>query len=313
MDDTTESAEDSYPVAQIKQPHFPNQVAGLVVSRLWLVTALCLLVAFLLVWTQLRPQGLEVEVRFDSGHGLQLGDPVRYRGIDIGKVREVVLNEKLDGVLVRIRLAEAAAALAREGSRFWIERADISFGQVRGLDTLVGGRFIGVVPGPADAPPCQIFYGLEGASAPLNNIADGLEVVLESTHRLGLQAGSAVSYRGVTVGHILSVELADDATTVQARAFVEPQYRRLICENTQFWSNSGIGIRFGLTGVELDAETLSTIAAGGVSLATPDEPGNLAAAGHRFQLFESPRDEWIQWQPHLQWRSERPAERESHE
>jgi len=307
MDDATESAEDSFPVANIKQTRSPNQMVGLVVSRLWLVTALCLLVAFALVWAQMRSRGPVVEVHFAEGHGLEPDDPVRYRGIDVGQVREVVLSDKLDGVLVRIQLTNAAAALAREGSRFWIERADISFGQVRGLDTLVGGRFIGVVPGSADAPPCQVFYGLEGASAPLNNLADGLEVVLESTHRFGLQAGSAVSYRGVTVGHILSVELADDASTVKARAFVEPQYRKLIYENTRFWSNSGIGVRFGLSGIELDAETLSTIAAGGVSLATPEEPGSLAEAGHRFELYESPRDEWIQWQPRL------PLESENHE
>jgi len=304
MDNTTESAEDSYPVANIKQTRTPNQMAGLVVSRLWLVTALCLLIAFALVWAQMRSAGLAIDVHFAEGHGLVPDDPVRYRGIDIGEVREVVLSDELDGVLVRIQLTDAAAPLAREGSRFWIERADISFGQVRGLDTLVGGRFIGIVPGPAGAPPCQVFHGLEGASAPLNSIADGLEVVLESTHRLGLQAGSAVSYRGVTVGHILSVELADDASTVKARAFVEPQYRKLIYENTRFWSNSGIGIRVGFTGIELDAETLSTIAAGGVSLATPEEPGNLAEAGHRFQLFESPRDEWTQWLPRLPWKSE---------
>ena len=43
----------------------------------------------------------------------------------------------------------------REGSRFWIERPDISIGQIRGLGTLVGGRFVGVVPGPPDAAPAR--------------------------------------------------------------------------------------------------------------------------------------------------------------
>ncbi|NOY30675.1 MAG: MCE family protein [Planctomycetes bacterium] len=291
--------EDSFPVANIKETRTPSQMAGTVVSRLWLATVLCLAVAAGLVWSQVRSRGPVIEVHFTEGHGLEPDDPVRYRGIDVGQVQEIVLSENLDGIVVRIQMTDATAAIAREGSRFWIERPDISFGQVRGLDTLVGGPFIGVVPGPAEATPCQRFEGLEGASAPLNSIADGLEVVLESAHRLGLQAGSAVSYRGVTVGHILSVELTDEAAMVVARAFVEPQYRKLIRENTRFWSNSGIGIRVGFTGIELDAETLSTIAAGGVSLATPNEPGNLAAEGHRFQLSESPRDEWIRWQPRL--------------
>jgi len=299
MDDTTDSTADCYPVAEIKQSRTPNQMAGLVVSRLWLATALCLLIALMLVWSQLRSGGPVVDVHFAAGHGLQPDDPVRYRGIDVGQVDEVVLSDELDGVVVRIHLTEAAAALAREGSRFWIERADISFGQIHGLETLVGGRYIGVVPGPADAPPSRMFYGLEVASAPIENIANGLEIVLESTHRLGLQAGSSVSYRGVTVGHILSVGLANDAATVEARAFVKPEYRGLIRENTRFWSNSGLDVRIGLSGIELDVETLATIAAGGVSLATPNVPGHLASTGHRFQLSKSSNGEWNEWQPRL--------------
>ncbi|MCA9229249.1 MAG: MCE family protein [Planctomycetales bacterium] len=301
MDDVADSVPEdcSFPLADVKQTRTPGQMAGLVVSRLWLATLLCLIVAGLLVWSQLSSNGPTIEVHFAEGHGLQPDDPVRYRGINVGQVERIVLADNLDGVLVHIHLTEAAAALAREGSRFWIERPDISIGQVRGLDTLVGGRFVGVVPGPADAPASLKFYGLEVASVPIENIASGLEITLESTHRLGLQAGSSVSYRGVTVGHVLSVGLTGDAATVEARAFIKPEYRELIREDTRFWSNSGLGVRIGLGGIELDAETLATIAAGGVSLATPNVPGRLAATGHRFQLFESPRDEWIQWQPRL--------------
>lgn len=300
MDDaSTPPAEDSYPVANIQSTRTPSQMAGLVVSRLWLATGLCLLVAILLAWVQLRSRGPMIEIHFSEGHGLQIDDPVRYRGIDIGQVEEIVLSDDLDGVLVRIELTEAAAGLAREGSRFWIERPNISIGQVQGLDTLVGGRFVGVVPGPVDAPASRMFYGLEAASAPIDDIAEGLEIVLESTHRLGLQAGSSVNYRGVTVGHVLSVGLANDAATVEARAFIKPEYRELIREGTQFWSNSGLDVSVGLGGIKLDVESLATIAAGGVSLATPNVPGRLAATGHRFELFESPRDEWIQWQPRL--------------
>ena len=86
---------------------------------------------------------------------------------------------------------------------------------------------------------------------------------------------------------------------VVARLFIRPGYRALIRENSRFWSNSGIDLRFGLKGFEFDAETLSTIAAGGVALATPDEPGPRVATGHRFELSKSPREEWLEWQPQL--------------
>lgn len=299
MPETEKSSTEEYPVAEVREAHSPAKAAGLLVSRMWIATLVCVILAGGLVWFQVRGEGPVIDVHFSQGHGLHPGDPVRFRGIDVGEVREILLNESLDSVVVRIQFTAAAASLAREGSRFWIERPDISVGQVRGLDTLVGGQYVGVVPGPVDAPPSSLFYGLETASAPAENIADGLEVVLEGKKRYGLQNGSPISYRGVVVGQILSVGLTNDAATVEARALIAPNYRELIRENTRFWSTSGLDVKIGLGGIELDAETLATIAAGGVSFATPNSPGELAATGHRFELFNSPRDEWINWQPRI--------------
>lgn len=292
-------SQEDFPVAKVREANSPAKAVGLLVSRLWIATLICAMLAIGLVWMQIRGEGPAIDVHFSQGHGLQPGDAVRFRGIDVGQVREIRLNDSLDGVVVSIQLTAAAEDLAREGSRFWIERADISVGQVKGLDTLVGGQYVGVLPGPEDASPAYEFYGLDVASAPVENIADGLEVVLEGMKRHGLQSGSPISYRGVVVGQILSVGLTNDAATVEARAFIGPNYRELIRENTRFWSTSGLDVKIGLSGIELDAETLATIAAGGVSLATPNTPGRHAATGHRFELFNSPREEWINWQPRI--------------
>lgn len=300
MHDSDPNADErQFPEVTIKTRQSPGQIAQFVVSRLWIVTILCAVVAGGLVIWQVGGRGPTIDVHFAEGYGLQVGDPVRYRGIAVGEVTEIVLGETLEAVVVRIELTEAAADVAREGARFWIERPNISIGKVRGLDTLVGGRFVGVLPGPIDAPPSRKFYGLEVASAPVRSLTEGLEVTLEGKNRYGLQSGSPVSYRGVTVGQILSVGLTNDSATVEARAYIEPEYRQLIREKTRFWSSSGLDVKIGFSGIELDADTLATIAAGGVAFATPNAPGEPAATGQRFELYKSPREEWLEWQPRV--------------
>ncbi len=289
----------NWPEATINTRRSSDEVARLVVSRLWILTILSTVVAGGLVAWQLGGRGPVIEVSFAEGYGLQAGDPVRYRGITVGEISEIDLDETLEAVVVRIQLTEAAVDLAREGARFWIERPNISIGKVRGLDTLMGGRFVGVLPGSIDAPVCRKFYGLEVASAPVRNITDGLEVTLESKRRYGLQAGSPINYRGVTVGQVLSVGLTNDAATVEARAYIEPEYRQLVREQTRFWSSSGLDVKIGFSGIELDADTLATIAAGGVSFATPNSLGSVATTGQRFELYKSPRTEWLEWQPRV--------------
>ncbi len=288
-----------FPTAHIVAAAGPAELVGKLRSRLWIITLLCLAITALLVWAELRLTGTLIQISFADGSGLVPGDRVRYRGIDVGEVKSVLLNDSLDQAVVTVELNSESAPLAREGTRFWIERPDIRLGQVRGLDTLMGGRYVGVLPGPEDAPWTNHFEGLSDPPTAVENVFDGLEIVLESSQRFGLERGSPVSYRGVEIGHVVSVGLTNDSSRVVARTFIQGEYRSLVRENTRFWSNSGIDLRLGISGLELDAETLATIAAGGVAMATPDVPGKRVATGHRFELVKSPRDEWLRWQPHL--------------
>lgn len=288
-----------FPTAQVRNVAHPAHVAGHLTSRVWNVTALCFLVAIGLVWAALDTSGTQIQIAFTEGHGLVPGDKVRYRGIDVGEVKSLVLDDDLKHVTVTAELTAESAPLAREGTRFWIEKPDIRLGQIRGLDTLLSGRYVGVLPGSPNSARATIFEGLSDAPASVEDISDGLEIVLESIQRFGLQRGSPVSYRGVDIGHVISVGLTNDSSNVVARTYIRPEYRSLIRENTRFWSNSGIDLRFGFQGLEFDAETLATIAAGGVAMATPDAAGERVSTGHRFELTKSPRDEWLEWQPRL--------------
>ena len=87
--------------------------------------------------------------------------------------------------------------------------------------------------------------------------------------------------------------------TVEVRANVRPEYRQLVRGNSRFWTVSGVGFHLGLTGLRMDVESLSTLAAGGVALATPDPPGRTVATGHRFTLHVDTEEDWREWQPSI--------------
>ena len=255
--------------------------------------------------TMLDSDVVDVTIRFRDGHGLQVGDELRHRGIVVGEVSTLELNDALSGVTVTVRLIDSARRLARAGSQFWIERPDVSITRIRGLDTLVGGRYIAVAPGPSEAEQLTKFDGLDDPPMTSEQTEGGLEITLEGRHRRGVRAGAPVLYRGHRVGQVVSVGLSPDASRVEARAYIEPAFKRLVRENTVFWSTSGIKANFSISGgLEVTADTLETIAAGGVTLATPDSPGRTVNMGHRFSLYNKRDDEydedtWLTWQPHI--------------
>ncbi len=241
---------------------------------------------------------IEITVQFQNGYGLAAGDVAKHRGIVIGEVTSVELDPKFQGVEVRVRLIGRATGLARAGSQFWVERPRVSIAEIRGLETLVGGRYLAVVPGPADGESRQSFVGLE--SAPAGELpAGGLEILLQGSVKHGLEAGTPVTYRGERVGHIVSVGLARDAASVDARVYIQPEYRNLIRDNTRFWTNSGLHLNFGLSGLDLRTETLTNLAQGGVTFATPTVPGELVTTGKRFLIADQPDKKWLAWEPRI--------------
>ena len=240
----------------------------------------------------------DVAIRFAEGNGLQVGDPVRHRGIAIGEITAVQLDTTLAAVQVSVRLNGTGRQVARDGSQFWIERPRVSVAEIRGLDTLVGGRYVAVSPGPEDSPHCLAFIGLE--SAPVAMIPpQGIEIVLHAPQRWGVDPGVPVTYRGLKVGQVQSVGLASDGTRIEVRATIEARFRQLVRRNSVFWSTSGFDVNFGLTGLQLTAETLTTIAQGGIAFATPEQPAELVNSGHRFSYERTPQDEWLNWRPHI--------------
>ena len=103
----------------------------------------------------------------------------------------------------------------------------------------------------------------------------------------------------MTVGTVTRLDLSNDARRIEARVVVQARYAPLIRTNTRFWSTSGLGVEIGFSGLRADLESLETLVAGGIGLATPDAPGPPADAGDRYPLFDHAEDEWLEWSPSI--------------
>ncbi len=266
------------------------------VSAIWLVPLLALALAGWLGFRAWNLRGVIVTIHLAEGHGLNPGDDVRYRGITVGEVRRVELADGLDGIVVTAGLRRQADELARGGSRFWVVRPQVGPGGVAGLETLLGSRYLAVLPGTGRRQ--RRFIGL-GEPPAVEAIEPGdLEVILEANQRGGLRAGAPVTYRQVRVGTVLSAGLTTDGGAVEARLHIEQAYAQLIRERTLFWESSGIEATIGLGGLTMNINSLETMLSGGVELATPPGAGEVVRTGHRFTLVPGgPDDEWLEWQP----------------
>lgn len=268
------------------------------ISWAWLAPLAAALLLFLFLWQSYRERGPLLVISLRDARGLEVGSPLRYRGLDAGHVERIQIKPLLDGIEVFLRLTPSAAGLAREGSRFWVVRPQLSLEGAAGLETILGRRFLQVLPG--EGPARVHFQGLEEPPVMGELPPGGLQITLEAARRGGLRPGAHVLYRQVLIGRVLSVQLSSDASAVEAVAYIEPAYQALVKPGSCFWNVSGLSLEAGLLkGLRLDFDSVQSLLSGGVAMATPEGISEPVSSGHRFALHDRPEETWLEWRPSL--------------
>jgi paraquat-inducible protein B len=266
----------------------------------WVVPLIAVAIVGWMGFSELHDRGPEITIDFADGSGVEAGKTVlEYLGVSAGAVVSVELKPGLAGVAVRLRLKKRAAALANSGARFWIVHPEIGFSGVHGLDTLVTGVHLNVLPG--GGPPARRFKGLDKPPVP-DVVDEGRAFVLQSDRLGSLTTGAPVFYREFKVGEVEVSRLSDDSKAVLIRIHVDAPYVNLVRTNSRFWNAGGFSLKVSLFGgAQLRNTSLESLVAGGVAFATPDR-GPLAPAapdGGRFILAPEPGSDWIKWSPNI--------------
>ena len=265
-------------------------------SAIWLVPLLALGATGVIVHRKLAEGGPLIKISFRDAEGLQADkSELIYRGVPMGTVESLTLSRDHKRIIAAVKLDSSAKDFAMEGAKFWLVRPRLSAGGISGLGTLITGPYIAGSPGKGDE--AEAFEALESEPA-LDASRSGLEIVLTTDHVGALEPGTPLFYRGVRVGAVSEIGLADDAKSVRIRAAVERPYKTLVRKGSHFWNAGGVSLKFGLfKGAEMSAKSLATLFSGGIEFASPDDPGPAAAEGQAFPLELEPKKEWLKWAP----------------
>ncbi|MDA0991754.1 MAG: MlaD family protein, partial [Verrucomicrobia bacterium] len=173
----------------MKKDWIARELALEVVVGTFVLTVLLGLGLFTIVLshdTWLTPK-YDLEVHFDEVMGLRDGDSVYVRGMPLGKIKELILEE--NGIRVVASLDKEIEF--RDGYRIMIETV-----------SMLGGRMLTVEQGPAENPPLASGAVLRGEK-PYDLMSDAAELVNEV--RAGLIEGGVIEDFKVTAAKIRAI------------------------------------------------------------------------------------------------------------
>ena len=255
------------------------------ISVVWVVPIIAAIVAGGLWLQAIQSRGPLVTVIFDDGSSLEAGKTkVLFEGVEVGRMQSVELSDDLKSVETTIQLDESAKKMALDGAEYWVVRPSIGIGGISGLETLISGSYVGVIPGKGETKKKFVAVGQPPMST---TRIPGLQLRLRSSGLASLEAGSPIAFRQIQVGEVTGYELRTDRTGVDLTAVVYQRHQHLVRENSKFWNASGVNVTLGAAGLQVETQSLAALLLGGISFMTPkgERAGGEVKDGADYELF----------------------------
>jgi paraquat-inducible protein B len=257
------------------------------VPVIWTIPIIAIAIGAWLAWDTLSKEGPKIVISFEDAEGLTAGQsPLKFKDITLGTVKSLEFTKDRRKVLVTISTTAQAEPFLTEGTQFWVVKPRLFAGNISGFNTLLSGSYVGLLPGDAAAKAERTFVGHE--EPPLLDSGVPGKTFLLKTEQLGsVSEGSPVFYRGLSVGQVLGWDIGDMAESVTIHAFIRSPFDSYVHDQTRFWNASGVSVKLGGAGVDLQVESLRALLLGGVAFDTPTTGPSSAVSGenHEFPLF----------------------------
>src|SRR5215469_11855248 len=259
------------------------------ISIIWVIPIVAVAIGAWLAWDTWSKEGPTIRISFDTAEGLQAGQSqLKYKEIVFGTVKSLELTPDHSRVLVTIATTRQAKSLLTDQTIFWVVKPRLFAGNISGFETLLSGSYIGMLPSQAAGKAETSFIGHE--DPPVLDATEPGHVFHVKASRLGsITLGSPVFFRDLDAGEVLGWDIADMAESVTIHVFVRAPYDNYVHDESRFWNASGLSVKLGADGVQLQVESLRALVLGGIAFDTPagESATPVSLADHVFPLFEN--------------------------
>ena len=265
-------------------------------SLVWIAPIVAVLITSGMIWKTYITEGTRISIIVNSGDGIKDGKtPIMYKGIKIGIVEDIHIKEDDVSKLELIALIdkEAAEGVTRKGNMFWMVKPTVTLTEVSGLDTIVGGRYIAVMPAANTGealyalPYQDKFIALD--SPPIDVFDPGLSVVVNTVNKGDVSIGAPVFYNKQAIGKVENKKLSEDKLSIDLFLRIKSKYADLVHQETIFYKADAIEVKASLSNVKVNMGSFASFIAGGIGMHNSDEAFDspLAKNTQSYSLYDN--------------------------
>jgi len=242
-----------------------------------------------------KVQGKHFKLVSNNGHNLKNGINVIYKNIIVGSLRDSKLSKDNKDVIFDIVIDNKYKNIVNDSSAFYIQDAidmgasfDGIYLNIGSVTSMVNGGIVLQTNDLKASKTHNTFVLEKNYDAYMDHeyLSDGGKTFKLIADDLGsLKDGSVVSYKGIKVGKVVGYIFNKETSKIELEIYIKKEFTDQVNSATNFFNISGIKVKAGFSGVEIQTGSLENIVTGGIAFKTPingEKIDNL----HNFTLYK---------------------------
>ncbi|OCQ22069.1 mammalian cell entry protein [Pseudoalteromonas luteoviolacea] len=237
-------------------------------SVIWIVPIIAVLITGWMLYQHQSNKGHVIFLKMENADGIIAGKTeVKVRSVQVGLVESLRLQIEQNAVIATIRINKHYDSLLTEDAKFWTVKPRVDETGISGLNTLLSGVYIELLPG--ESRSSANLFTMQDQPALISPDVDGLRYSLTAANAEVLDVGTGIFFRNYKIGQVESAKFNEKTLEMDYGIFINSPYDELISKNVIFWVNSGIEVDLSTEGIRVSTGSLSKLIKGGISVDYP--------------------------------------------
>ena len=233
---------------------------------------------------QAAEMGHEIELTLGWNSGVDRGAAIVYQGVTIGVIESFTsIDPKARQIIAKAKINPRIVPYLTTESQFYVVAPTIDLSGVSNAHSLLKGTHLSIRPSLVGQPTNK--FSVFSFKPAYKYTEPGLHLLLATTDRASLQAGSKIYYKQQPVGSIQAVETTGPNQHL-IHIHIEAEFQRYVSADSHFWNISGIKVSGNMQGFEFKAQSLESVLAGGIAFDNGyADDKEVIVNGDKYQLF----------------------------
>ncbi|MCF2856064.1 intermembrane transport protein PqiB [Pseudoalteromonas sp. SMS1] len=257
-------------------------------SVIWIVPIIAIIITGWMLYQHQANKGHLIFLKMENADGIVAGKTeVKVRSVQVGIVESLRLQLEQNAVIATVRINKHYDSLLTEDAKFWTVKPRVDETGISGLNTLLSGVYIELLPG--ESKNFASLFTMQNQPALISPDVQGLRYNLTAANAEVLDVGTGIFFRNYKIGQVETANFNEKTLEMDYGIFINSPYDELISKNVIFWVNSGIEVDLSTEGIRVSTGSLSKLIKGGISVDYPPgtEADTLAPQNNQYKLHKN--------------------------